>query len=47
MLMNSKQSVLVVDDEPNVCAYLKDLLVYYGYEAACAHSCRKAGIKHI
>jgi len=41
-LMNSKRSVLVVDDEPNVCAYLKDLLEYFGYEVALAYSCRKA-----
>jgi DNA-binding NtrC family response regulator len=39
--MNSKRSILVVDDEPNVCAYLKDLIEYFGYEVTLAYSCRK------
>ena len=40
--MESTKSILIVDDEPNVCAYLKDLLDYFGYETTAALSCKEA-----
>jgi two-component system nitrogen regulation response regulator NtrX len=44
--MNSTKNVLVIDDEPDVCAYLKDLLKYFGYEVSFALSCKDA-IDHL
>lgn len=44
--MESPKSILIVDDEPNVCAYLKDLLDYFGYETAFALTCKEA-INHL
>jgi CheY-like chemotaxis protein len=40
--MSSAKTVLIIDDEPSVCAYLKDLLEYFGYEVAFALTCREA-----
>lgn len=40
--MSSAKHILVVDDEPNVCAYLKDLLEYFGYEVSVAQTCKEA-----
>lgn len=34
--MNPTKRVLIIDDEPNACAYLKDLLEYFGYEVSFA-----------
>lgn len=42
MSMDSQKSILIVDDEPNVCAYLKDLLDYFGYDTSFALTCKEA-----
>lgn len=40
--MSSAKTILIIDDEPSVCTYLKDLLEYFGYEASFALTCREA-----
>lgn len=40
--MEAAKSVFIIDDEPNVCAYLKDLLDYFGYETAFALTGKEA-----
>lgn len=42
MSMDSQKSILIVDDEPNVGAYLKDLLDYFGYDTSFALTCKEA-----
>jgi DNA-binding NtrC family response regulator len=36
------ESILVMDDDPHVCDYLKDILEYFGYEVECVQSCSGA-----
>ncbi|MCL5269430.1 MAG: response regulator [bacterium] len=38
----TQRRVLVMHEEPAVCAYLKDLLKYFGYEVDCVLSCKAA-----
>lgn len=39
---DSQQSVLVVDDDPDILTALQDLLEYEGFHVDCAHTCREA-----
>lgn len=34
----SKNKILVIDDEPNVCSFLAEYLVYKGFEAQISYS---------
>lgn len=38
----SQQSVLVVDDDPDILTALQDLLEYEGFHVDCAHTCHEA-----
>jgi PAS domain S-box-containing protein len=38
----AQQSVLVVDDDPDILTALQDLLEYEGYHVDCAHTCGEA-----
>ena len=38
----SQQSVLVVDDDPDIVTALQDLLEYEGFHVDCAQTCRQA-----
>ncbi|ALA56929.1 PAS domain S-box protein [Nitrospira moscoviensis] len=38
----TQQSVLVVDDDPDILTALQDLLEYEGFHVDCAHTCREA-----
>ena len=40
--MTRQKQILLMDDDPHVCAYLEDLLRYYGYGVDCAQSCKAA-----
>ncbi len=39
---DTRQSVLVVDDDPDILTALQDLLEYEGFHVDCAHTCREA-----
>lgn len=39
---DSQQSVLVVDDDPDILTALQDLLEYEGFHVDCAHTCHEA-----
>jgi PAS domain S-box-containing protein len=42
MTTDTPQSVLVVDDDPDILTALKDLLEFEGFQVDCAQSCREA-----
>ncbi len=42
MDQDAPQSVLVVDDDPDILTALQDLLEYEGFHVDCAHTCREA-----
>lgn len=40
--MNLKKSILVMDDDPCMCACLSDLIRFYGFNVECVSSCQSA-----